>query len=126
MTSSAAINRLNAIAIAKVVHQANKAYCETLGDVSQVNWEEAPQWQRDSAINGVLFKLNNPASTPADSHANWLEEKRRTGWKYGEVKDVEKKEHPCFVPYSELPTSQQIKDYLFSNIVKAFMLNIVG
>ena len=126
MNNKAVMNNINVIAIAQVVHQANKAYCETLGDSSQANWEDAPQWQRDSTVQGVLFKLHNAGSTPEDSHNNWLEEKRRTGWKYGEVKDADKKEHPCFVPYAELPRSQQIKDYLFSNIVKAFTMNGVG
>ena len=28
------------------------------------------------------------------------------GWKYGPVKDPEKKEHPCFVPYDDLPPSR--------------------
>lgn len=126
MTNTAGANSLNVLYIAKVVHQANKAYCETLGDTSQVNWEDAPKWQRDSAVQGVLFKLHNPESTPEDSHNSWLAEKERTGWKYGEVKDAEKKEHPCFVPYNELPESQQIKDYIFSNIVKAFARKVAG
>lgn len=33
--------------IAKVCHEANKAYCETLGDYSQPEWEAAPAWQKD-------------------------------------------------------------------------------
>ena len=37
----------------------------------------------------------------------------------GPVKDPEKKEHPCFLPYDELPLSQRIKDYLFTAVVEA-------
>jgi hypothetical protein len=29
--------------IAKVCHETNRAYCETLGDNSQPPWEEAPE-----------------------------------------------------------------------------------
>jgi len=30
--------------IAKVAYQVNKAYCESLGDTSQVNWDDCPEW----------------------------------------------------------------------------------
>ena len=103
--------------IAKICHQANKAYCESLGDASQVDWESAPDWQRNSAINGVEFVLANPYALPSASHENWLKEKLDAGWKYGPVKDTEKKEHPCCVAFSELHESQQVKDVLFRNIV---------
>jgi hypothetical protein len=103
--------------IAKVCHQTNKAYCEMLGDNSQVDWEQAPQWQRDSAVDGVRFNLENPDAPASLSHDNWLEEKKRDGWKYGPVKDEEKKEHPCYVAYGDLPVDQQAKDHLFKAIV---------
>jgi len=107
--------------IARVCHEANKAYCESIGDSSQKSWESAEQWQRDSAIKGVEFCLANQNAPASANHDSWLDEKRRTGWKYGPVKDAEKKEHPCFVPYDELPLEQKIKDYLFKNIVKSFV-----
>lgn len=103
--------------IAKIAHNANKAYCETIGDPSQPYWEEAPEWQRASAISGVRYHLANPDAKPSESHESWLEEKRKDGWKYGEVKDPDKKEHPCYVPYDQLPKEQKIKDYLFKGII---------
>lgn len=105
--------------IAKICHDANRSYCMTIGDFTQKKWENAPDWQKQSAINGVKFCIENPDSTPADSHNSWLKEKEADGWKYGEVKDSEKKEHPCFVPYEQLPESQKIKDSLFLAIVRA-------
>lgn len=92
-------------------------YCLTLGDRSQEPWMTAPDWQRDSAVKGVEFHLSNPDAGPAASHVSWLKVKADHGWKYGAVKDVAKKEHPCFVPYEELSTEQQAKDHLFSGIV---------
>lgn len=107
--------------IAKVCHEANKAYCESIGDTTQVGWDEAPDWQKKSAVIGVNFHLNNPDAAASHSHESWLKEKEVDGWKYGETKDVEKKEHPCFVPYEELPKTQQVKDYIFRSIVHAFI-----
>lgn len=106
--------------IAKLCHQVNKAYCESLGDTSQPNWEEAPNWQKESAIKGVTFHLDNENTSPADSHNSWLKEKEDDGWKYGEIKDPIKKEHPCFVPYEQLPKEQKAKDYIFKAICDFF------
>lgn len=104
--------------IAKVCHEVNKAYCESLGDYSQPKWEDAPDWMKTSAINGVKHHIMNPDTTPEGSHEKWLEEKRATGWKYGPVKDAEKKEHPCFVPYDQLKESDKSKDFIFRAIVR--------
>jgi len=106
-------------AIAKVCHEVNRAACAAFGDHSQQAWEAAPAWQRDSAIKGVIFTMENPAAPPSASHDSWMEEKRATGWTYGTVKDPEAKTHPCFVPYDELPPEQKLKDYLFQAVVRA-------
>lgn len=105
--------------IAEICHETNRAYCATIGDHSQAPWGEAPMWQRNSAIRGVMFHLDNPDAKPSNSHDCWLEEKQETGWKYGPVKDAEKKEHPCCVPYEELPAEQKAKDALFIGVVHA-------
>jgi hypothetical protein len=108
----------DAESIAKVAHEVNRAYCQSMGDMSQPPWEEAPEWQKTSAINGVKHHVANPDTTPEKSHEVWLAEKERTGWKYGPVKDAEKKEHPCFVPYAALTLSDKAKDYIFRAVVK--------
>jgi len=100
-----------------MTHQVNKVYCESTGDMSQPDWYSAPKWQRDSAIAGVEFHLAEPR-TPEESHESWLAHKEADGWVYGDVKDPEKKEHPCMRPYSELPEEQRAKDHLFGGIVE--------
>ena len=108
---------MKALTIAMICHGINAAYCRSLGDDSQTTWDEAPKWQQDSAVMGVEMHLANPNATPEDSHNSWLKQKEAEGWKYGEVKDAEKKEHPCFLPYEELPQPQKSKDYLFRAVV---------
>lgn len=105
------------LAIAMVCHQANKAFCEANSDFSQQNWEDAPQWQRDSAVKGVEFRINNPDSPHSAQHDAWMADKVAEGWVYGEVKDADKKTHPCIVSYEQLPEFQQKKDALFQAIV---------
>jgi hypothetical protein len=102
--------------IAAACHQQNRAWCIAHGDNSQPLWSEAPEWQRKSAILGVRGALDG--NTPEQSHEGWLEEKRKDGWTYGPVKDVEKKQHPCFVPYAELPEEQKAKDHFFIDMVR--------
>ena len=109
----------SAIFIAIVCHQANKAWCEVNGDKSQKDWNEAEEWQRDSAIKGVMFALNNPDAPDSAQHDAWSEDKKAHGWVYGEVKDAEAKTHNCLVPFEELPEHQQKKDKLFRAIVNA-------
>jgi RyR domain len=106
-------------AIAKVCHQANKAWCESNGDHSQKDWDEAAEWQRQSAINGVVFAMNNADAEPSAQHDAWMEEKVAEGWTRGDVKDAGKKTHPQLVPYDDLPAEQQKKDKLFRAIVRA-------
>jgi len=106
--------------IAKVCHQVNKAYCEAIGDHSQKDWSSADQWQRESAIKGVLFILDKGMEvSPGDTHKSWLAEKEAAGWKWGEVKDADAKTHPCFVAFEHLPVEQQAKDHLFVATVKS-------
>lgn len=108
---------MKTIAIAMMCHAINAAYCQSMGDDSQPTWEDAPDWQRNSAIAGVEMHLANPDATPEQSHESWYAQKEAEGWTYGEVKDAEKKEHPCFLPYDELPIEQKAKDYLFRTTV---------
>lgn len=106
-------------AAARIAHEVNRAYCAAIGDNSQPAWEDAPEWQRASAMSGVRFHMANPDAGPSASHDNWLRDKQAEGWVYGEVKDADAKTHPCMVPFEELPREQQIKDHLFRAVVHA-------
>lgn len=114
------LNEISVDIIAKICHQANKALCESQADFSQVDWDKAPQWQVDSARNGVRFVINNQHAPDSANHDSWMVEKVKDGWVYGEVKDAEKKTHPCMVPFEQLPIEQQLKDKLFRAVVMSF------
>ncbi len=105
--------------IARVCHDVNRAYCQALGDYSQAPWDEAEEWQRESAMNGVLLHLSNIDAGPEASHKSWMKEKLENGWVYGPEKNPDKKVHPCLVPFDQLPVEQQAKDYIFRAVVHA-------
>lgn len=115
--SKLALSSASLAAVAAACHAVNRAYCQSLGDDSQAEWADAPDWQRQSAENGVKFHLENPDAGDSASHDNWMAEKVAAGWKYGEVKDEKKKQHPCIVPFDQLPREQQAKDALFRSVV---------
>ena len=109
-------------ACARAAHEVNRAYCLALGDNSQPAWTSPPRGRQISALEGVDGVL--AGNGPEQSHESWLKQKAETGWKYGPVKDPEKKEHPCFVPYAELPDSQKAKDRLFVTTVRCMAASL--
>jgi RyR domain len=108
--------------IARVAHEANAAYCRTIGDATQKDWSHAEIWQVESARKGVRFALDHPGAPPSAQHEAWMLDLLANGWKFGTVKDAAKKEHPCLVPFAELPAAQRVKDFLFRGVVFAFQM----
>ncbi len=92
---------------AKTAHEVNRAYCQGLGDNSQMPWDEAPDGQRESVILRVRLIADDPDCPAIASH--------------GPVKDVEKKEHPCFVSHSSLPERYRAKEVLFDVAVRGIL-----
>ncbi len=104
--------------IAQVCHEANRALQILQGDRNpSPPWDEAPEDQIRSAVNGVQAALNG--QTPEQSHKTWCDEKTSNGWVWGPVKDAEALTHHCLVPYDQLPQGQQDKDHVFVAIVRA-------
>ncbi len=42
-----------------------------------------------------------------NAHEVWAQERMAQGWKYGPARSDAKKEHPCLVPYEDLPGSEK-------------------
>lgn len=110
--------------VSEMCHEMNRTYCRSMGDMSQPRWADAPEWQKESARLGVGMVVENPDSTPEDSHKSWMKQKKADGWKFGPSKDPMRKEHPCMVSYHKLPKSQQIKDLIFVTTIKTMMQDV--
>jgi len=105
--------------IAKTCHEVNRVFCKSIGDNSQVEWKDTPEWLKKSCIMNVKNIIKNPDMTPEWIHETWVAEKVQEGWSYGLVKDVVNKKHPSILPYSKLPQNEKYKDELFLSIVKS-------
>lgn len=118
-------NSSDVLLCARVAHEANRAYCATLNDFSQVGWDHAEPWQRESAIAGVARVVGTDGVEPEDLHRSWCDKKTADGWTYGNLKDPVARTHPCLVPYRELPAEQRMKDALFLAVVQAVHRTLV-
>jgi hypothetical protein len=98
-------------------HEVNRAYCRAIDDNSQVEWDQAADLQKTSALEGVDAVF--AGKTSEQLHESWCNAKRRDGWVYGVTKDATAKTHPALVPYSALPDWQKKKDDLFGATVRA-------
>ena len=53
------------------------------------------------------------SESPEELHGSWVQAYVDMGWKYGLVRDVEKKIHPDMVPYARLGQLERDKDAVF-------------
>ena len=43
-------------------------------------------------------------------HEVWAQKRISEGWKYGTARNDDRKEHPCLVPYENLPEDERVYD----------------
>ena len=56
-------------------------------------------------LSGEILALGEALAK--NTHEVWAAGRIREGWRYGPVRDDLKKEHPCLVPYEELPEEEK-------------------
>lgn len=49
-------------------------------------------------------------SLARNTHENWAAQRLADGWRHGPARDDARKEHPCLVPYDELPEAEREYD----------------
>lgn len=110
-------------ACAKIGHEANRLFCEVMGDYSHRRWEDTSDDLKQVARQAVIGIAEHDYNAQ-QSHEAWVTAKRAAGWAYGQQKDVDKKLHPCMVEWAQLPFEQQHKDLLWINSVKSMLAAI--
>ena len=55
-----------------------------------------------------------------NTHEVWAQTRMEQGWTYGPVRNDERKEHPCLIPYEEL--SEEEKEYDRSTALETLRL----
>ncbi len=104
--------------IAMIAHKINQEYCYALDPAYRIiSWAYHNEAEKNSIRFGVHALLSGKYAGPEDQHKGWLETKTREGWKWGPVKDLGAKEHPCLMAYDLLPIEQRMKDSIFRAVV---------
>lgn len=104
------------IDIAKVAHQANRAFLNTLGDTSEKDWENLSEEAKKETAEQVEFSLQNEHVGAEAHHIAWMNEMKEKGYTHGEVGDMK---HPLLVPFDLLPAENQKQHKLFFAVVQA-------
>lgn len=104
--------------IAFIAHETNRAMQALLGDdLPSLPWFWEGRDLRETTIAGVRRVLSG--ITPEENHDQWCLHKRQQGWAYGAEKDIERRLHPCLVPFPALPKAEQAKVKMFYAVVNA-------
>src|SRR5659263_752399 len=71
----------------------------------------------------ILADLTNLVEQLAEiTHDNWLRQRLADGWRHGQSRNDLLKEHPCIVPYDDLPESEKEYDRKISlGVIQAML-----
>ena len=112
--------------IARTVHEALSAWRVANGHKPLKPWDKLKQADRASTYASVDYVIAHPEADPREQHDQWLDQKARDGWTYGETRDDRRKLHPMLRPYAELPEFERRKDALLNAIVRALHSESAG
>lgn len=78
----------------------------------------------DTSATQLSDDLNQLSETlAANAHDVWAAQRLREGWQYGPVRDDELMQHPCLVPYGQLPEAEKAYDRkLVSETLRAILI----
>jgi hypothetical protein len=113
----AAPDNLSIWKIARVMHEAVRAWQKENAQDPAPPWSRAPQWMKTASYDAVVWRIKNPKAKASAQHDQWLAQKKKEGWKFGKMKDSAKKTHPMMIPYAELPDFERRKDALVGAVV---------
>lgn len=106
--------------LAEACHEAVKIVSEQILSEDKKEWKLISSEDKSRLINAIRRTIDEKITDPAVAHGNWIVDMEKDGWKQGEEFSNENKTHPCMVPYDQLPTGQQTKDYIYLSILKPF------
>jgi hypothetical protein len=114
------MTKLSAQAIAKiarVMHEAVRAWQKANGEKLAPSWSRAPKWMKEASIASVEWRMENPHAPTSAQHDQWMDKKKADGWKHGHKKSPMRKTHPMMAPYDDLPEVEKRKDALVNAVI---------
>lgn len=109
------------INIAKECHLKNNELMLMNGEVPLTDdWYGLDDHTKNMSIKSVIKILNNPEITAKDLHDEWISNKIKDGWIYGEEKNLELKTHPSIIDFESLNDIDKLKDQYFIDVVNKY------
>lgn len=78
------------------------------GNGSRMTYTPAPIDTSAAELSPELEELLERLA--AHNHDVWAQQRLAEGWTYGPKRNDDRKEHPCLVPYDQLPESEKEYD----------------
>lgn len=107
--------------IARVMHEAMRAWQAANGEIVAPAWSRAPKWMKESTVKSVVWRMKNPAAPLSAQHDQWVAQKKADGWKRGRIKDASRRTHPMMIPYADLPEVEKRKDALANAVIDSLI-----
>ena len=85
-----------------------EAQFKELEQITRFPYTPNPISTKDVTLSPEIMKLSEKLSE--NVHEVWAQSRISEGWTYGPVRDDTKKQHPCLVPYEELPEIEKEYD----------------
>lgn len=105
------------VGLAKICHEAQRAFCQTMGDFSHPNWDLTSPWYQKVMVECVTFVFNK-VSDVNQLHIFWSSQMTALGWSYGLVFNEKEKEHPNLKNFNDISFEEQIKYAIFmANVI---------
>ena len=102
--------------LSKLCYETIRGYGKSIGEEYLLNWEEAPDSIKEFTVYKVLENLSNDDISVEKTHQSWCDFMIKEGWKFGQILDYDKKEHPNLVDYDDLKTNQKSKYHIFRTL----------
>ena len=71
--------------IARVMHEAVRAFQASLGQPAVAHWNKAPKWMHTASRDAVMFRVNNPDAPASAQHDQWMDSKVKAGTRVGSL-----------------------------------------
>lgn len=103
---------------ARICHSAIMAISSCIGEPC-IGYDSLGESVRAGIRETIHLVLRDPRTTAEMLHVKWMTDRISEGWQYGPSKSYTSMQHPCLVPYSELPLIQKVKDSIFISVVES-------
>ena len=78
------------------------------GGPGEGSYRPAPADTSGVAVTPDIVELTELLAR--NTHENWAHQRLSDGWRWGPVRDDARREHPCLVPYDDLPEEEREYD----------------